>query len=335
MSGPFIDWLTLRQRHPRCDVKPFNDGHVVGLSAEGEILWMADAAKRVEGSFETSVQVRATTSEVSFSGNISRFNRTDNVFGYDWGSSLARVNDLLHDLGIPKFEAGEPMQIGKNYKPEWSGAYATRIDVTRNYGAGSHQDAVHAMLFFGRQSAGVRKAFTRPDGATVEFGAGSKYVYEKIYLKYLEMLRHSGPCDPSLLAYVRDIGMLRHEVSLKTRFLSQRGLRFIGDISMSKLVAAYQEYAAKVLHEKPLVPPFAEIPDPYQGTVLKWKDGYDLSRMAKSTYNRHRRFLRVTYGIDISYPYDERIVRNRIQFVERQIAITPVAAPVDYWKKSA
>ncbi len=103
---------------------------------------------------------------------------------------------------------------------------------------------------------------------------------------------------------------------------------------MAKLDAVYSEYAEKVLHEKPRVPPFSEIPDSYQGTVLKWKEGHDLSRMARSTYNRHRRYLRLNFGIDISYAYDERVARNRLQFVEREIAIAPVDAPDGYWKMS-
>ncbi|PMW84248.1 DNA replication protein, partial [Pseudomonas sp. GW460-E13] len=69
--------------------------------------------KRVEfkGSHETTVNVKCDGHRVEFSGNVSRFCRPDNLFGFDLWECLGRVNSILNAYGLPPFTPGKRIEL--------------------------------------------------------------------------------------------------------------------------------------------------------------------------------------------------------------------------------
>src|SRR5438045_1883846 len=98
--GLFVDWLSLEQVHD-VPMPRINDGRVISIDADGSVSWEVDRAFSVEGSFESKVQVICDGNRVRFSGNIGRFNRTDNLFGFEFPECMRRINHVLQGLGLP------------------------------------------------------------------------------------------------------------------------------------------------------------------------------------------------------------------------------------------
>jgi hypothetical protein len=144
-SAYFVDWISIRQTHD--EPQPIiTDGVVMGVNGEGELDWQTHRAKRIEGSFDTSLSIRSDGHTVTFSGNISRFGEPDNVFGLDLASAIRKLNELVSRLGLSPFTAGRRMIVTKTVHGErtgafgWTGAVITRLDLTQNFMTGSMPD---------------------------------------------------------------------------------------------------------------------------------------------------------------------------------------------------
>lgn len=77
------------------------------------------------------VEVRCDGHQVEFSGNISRYGRQDNLFGFTFADSIERINELLKSLGLPPFTAGKLYKFADSGWT-WTGARVSRIDITCN-----------------------------------------------------------------------------------------------------------------------------------------------------------------------------------------------------------
>lgn len=142
---------------------------------------------------------------------------------------------------------------------------------------------------------------------------------------------------PEILAFVERVGMVRFETTLKSRFLSQNGLRYWGAVDMEKLNRVFNEKAEVIRREKAayesLDQMFEQLPAELLGTALAWKMGKDLPRMMKrATYYRHRRRLIQEFGIDVSQPC--RVVELATRVKVREITDIPMVAPDWYPRNS-
>ena len=94
----FCDWLSIYQNHFRSDLPKIADGVVMCFDKEGVIETATLKKSRIEGSFETAVFVRCDGETVWFDGNVSKWGRSDNVFGYTFLGCLQMA--LLHKSAI-------------------------------------------------------------------------------------------------------------------------------------------------------------------------------------------------------------------------------------------
>jgi II/X family phage/plasmid replication protein len=188
----FCDWLSIYQRHGS-GLPRVADGAVIRIDRHGEVETTTLKKSRIEGSHETSIFVRCDGETVWFDGNVSKFGRPDNVFGYSFQQCLQLVNGQLSRLGLPSFTDGDSYVTNFKGEPRtvWTGAIVTRLDLTQNFSTGSKDDAYQFMRFLNGQQASRLKTGTYGDGETVDFGRGSRYAYLKAYLKGPELRRHS------------------------------------------------------------------------------------------------------------------------------------------------
>lgn len=325
ISPIFIDYVTIRQVHIGGGLPVLNSGYVVRLNSNDEIEFTTDVRFSVEGSYESRVQVRCDGYSVEFDGNISRYGRRDNLFGYDWSTTVTRINSLLSDLGLPPFTSGKVYDF-KDGSLQYSGACVSRIDITCNYSTGS-KEAMQVLLFhMAGQHVGRQKGKLSPDGFTVEYGRGSKYVYGKLYAKYPELEVHRKKKSGShvtdqVIDFCKNEGILREEFSLKSRFLRQNDLAYLGSISQQKLNDIYNKRTQLNRLEAMKYENFSDLPLRLRSTYASWKLGLPIN-LSRTTFYRHRTEL-LSYGVDISIPNNVHYLPERVRTVELKALTAP------------
>lgn len=341
----FVDWLTMRQSH-EFELPVINAGVVCGIDTHGEIEWQTQRASQIQGSFETSIQLRSDGHTVMFSGNVSRFGRTNNLFGFSFSDCLRRVNQVLERFGLPPFSAGQKFYRNVRHSdgsftvsPAWTGATLSRIDLTANYETGSLANARAYLEWLSTQQGNARlKVGTRLDGETVDWGRGSRRIYSKIYIKSAELRKHAAPGDlvfnddetqdtdlARLVRHCENVGLVRFEVTAKATQLIAMGCNYLGGFDMHKIVELFTDRAAVLTRADHAHDDFETLPNAFRRTARDYLAGDDLERhLSISTFRRHRLAL-LPYGIDIS------VRRNVINFLPRVRVIELKAAPVPVW----
>jgi hypothetical protein len=307
--GVFVDFLNMTQTHD-CNLPVLNDGHVIAIGQDGEVEYETHRSLDTEGSFATSLRIRCDGQRVDVSGNIGRFNRPDNVFGLNYEACVDKWNTVISGLGLPPFTRGIPMirrrGNDENRMVEFTGAINTRIDLTKNFSLGSPEALRLYMAHLGRQQLSRTKSGTRVRDESITWGEGSRYVYEILYEKARELSRHNRPISEHvtrLIEWCDREGIARYEVKLKTRFLSQQLLRFLGETNHARLCEVFAMRQEKLFGGDIPWDSINDIPKPYRFTVKDWRDGVDLeASMSRRTFYRHRSEILKSYGIDISTP---------------------------------
>lgn len=340
LSPVFIDWITVHQFHPQGGIKRVNDGRVFAVDEDGVVEWEVERDFQFEGSHDSRVKIQCDGWTVRLSGNVGRFDRRDNIFGFALDEVMGKGNRILARFELPPFEKGEPfLRYGSRFS-EFTGAYFTRLDLTANFSVGCAANVAPFMQHLAAQSVARVRTGVFPDGYTVDYGRGSKYCYAKAYAKHNQLTsrqQKKRPPLPEIVAFVDRVGMVRFEVTLKSRFLTQNALRYWGAIDMGKLSQVFSSKAEVIRREKAayesLDQMFEQLPAELLGTALAWKMGKDLPRMMKrATYYRHRRRLVREFGIDISQPC--RVVELATRIKIREITVMPMVAPDWYWDRT-
>lgn len=325
----FIDWLSLRQTHDH-DLPEINAGVVCGMDVHGEIVWRTTRPSVIEGSHETSVQIRCDGQTVFFSGNVSRFGRSNNLFGFDLAACLRRVNAILARLGLPAFTIGRQFyrhaktDAGIELRKAWTGCQVTRIDLTANFETGSLDNARAYLEWLATQQASSRiKVGTHGDGETIDWGRGSRRVYSKTYLKSAELRKHDGPAD--LIDYCEAVGLVRFEVTVKATQLHAMGCNYLGGLDMTQLELLFEDRRKVLTRAEHTHDDLEHLPNALRRTARDYLAGDDLkSRMSERTFIRHRSGL-LPYGLDIA------VKRNVINFKPRVRVIEVRAASAPTW----
>jgi hypothetical protein len=338
----FCDWLSMYQRHPEGGLPVIADGAVVHIDADGVTDYMTLKRWQVEGSYKTGVMVRCDGETVWFDGNVSKYGRPDNVFGYSFSECLLRVNAVLVGLDLPPFTAGESFVTNYKGSPRtvWTGAMVTRIDVTQNFSVGSKEDAYHFMRWLAGQQASRLKTGTHGEGETVHFGQGSRRVYAKAYLKGPELRRHGKrasldfACETDggveyleqLADWCDRVGLVRFEATLKSTKLHDMGCHYLGGFDMALVEREFLQYQSVLTRASAEIDELADLPKSLLSTYRMWQAGDDIvSKMSRRTFYRHRRDL-LPYGVDIA------VKSNVAQMVPRTrvVRLGPVAIPDFY-----
>lgn len=342
--GVFCDWVSIYQTHVQT-LPVLADGCFVKYDADGVHEFTTLRKLRVEGSHESSIFIRCDGNTVWFEGNVSKFGRQDNVFGYTFDQCIERINALLGTFGLPPFTAGERMEVVNRRgddcaKRIWTGARITRIDVTENFAAGSKENAYQFMRFLASQQASRLKTGTFGEGETVDFGRNSKYVYSKAYLKGPELFKHAKKLkDPDnsrqraydpylepLAAWCVSIGLVRFESTYKARFLTQKNLHFLGGFDMNVLLVDFTERKSVFTRSECDVDELTDLEPKTLAMYRMWQAGDDItSKCSRATFYRHRSKL-LPYGIDIATK--SNVVK--FQPKTRVITLGPVSPPEFY-----
>lgn len=345
----FVDWLTISQDHhapagwnPERDgawsLPLVDSGVVMCADSDGELVWKTVRGVQHQGSFETSLQLRCDGHRVTFSGNVSRFGRPDNLFGFGFFECLQRINAVLAEYGLPAFTGGTRRELLKRggVVGVWSGARVSRIDVTANYLAGSEANAHAVLQYLGSQHAGRKSGQVQGSGETVDFGRGSRRQYWKAYIKGLELVKHAkkrgAEVDPQVLEYCQSNGLVRFEGTIKSNALSDLGCAFLGDYesgwAMGQLIQLFKEHSEVLNRCEKSTDDLDELPRHLRATARDYLAGMDCTvSMSRPTFYRHRREL-LAFGLDIS-------VRNVRPFQPRVQVVELVRAQVPNWYQLA
>lgn len=256
----FFDWLSIKETHilPSGRTLPLVcklfSSH---LDYETGEEFETKSRSRFEGSFATSISIRCDGHTVEMSGNPSRFNRLDNLFGLsNLDDCIAVYNEILAGLGLPPFTASTshhavdvrrlPLYALSVDVPQESdyiyheGAIIQEIHVTRNYqvGQGNESKFYRAMGAF---KHGRRLPKLYPHGVT--WGEGSRRLYFGFYSKGAEFdlprvksrlatLLRDGKIKQDELDYYEQVkrfaiesGVVRLEYKLKNNWLRDKDLR--------------------------------------------------------------------------------------------------------------
>jgi len=147
----------------------------------------------------------------------------------------------------------------------------------------------------------------------------------KAYIKHLEMLHHGAEKDEFAVNWCKEQGVLRMEIELKKRLLSELELNDIGNITDDKLVALFEEqtgvFRSVDRTDEPDI--LDALPSRYRMTAAAWLAGQDVScLMSRATMFRHAAVLR-DYGIDIMHARNIEKFPVKVRVIDLQPLVVP------------
>lgn len=329
---PFCDWLTIEQVHPGKKLPVIRDGVIVRINEHGERVRERGLRSELQGSYDTRVWVGCDGAKVTIEGNVGRFGRPDNVFGYCVEQCIELASDIVQALGLPRFERytlpfsmlGNARDVDEMY----SNPEIKRVDLTCNYLISADQkkrflQTLSGWRFYRQQHD--TQSYTHG----VTFNEGSERWYAKFYDKTYE----SGikPDETGLGFYGR------FEVSLKYKWLKEHGLNYLhqwqGTETMSNVVdiTAFAKFEQQLhrcqLADTESVDSFVEaVPSRLRAYVRNFLDGHDMKQaLPGSTYFRVRKRL-LEFGIDISTPMSV----DRMPVPMTVVKIVSAEAPAEF-----
>lgn len=332
----FCDWLSIYEEHPSGGLPRINDGCIWAVSPEGEILWTTERKFEHVGSYDTMIRIKCDGYRVTLDGNVGRYNRSDNVFGYTVSQCIGLANVLLASFGIPSFTSPQfNPNLTRRPGERIGGASITRVDLTCNYSAGSPKKAVRVLHFLAGQDTG-RRASVKDYGANgCTWNEGSKYWYLKAYNKAESLGEYA---SDQLRQLVNESGVVRLEVSLKSRYLKQKALYNIhdwamkeGNMTMDNVV--FNRFSEVLTRGAATRSEIEDIPKRLGHIAVAWRSGVDIMgdpQYAVSTKRRWRHDL-LAYGIDIKQPSKVTRLPIRLEVIQ----LVQLEAPAWYWNQAA
>ena len=358
----FIDWLDVYQDHDG-EIAPREGAYFEMDAISGEYRGMKQPAVLHAGSHSTTIQIIVSGSRVRVSGNPSKFNRIDNLFGHSSiDAAVAIFNQVLLTIGYPPFTKCRKRSQIETSKGKFvaraDGATITRIDITENraLGKGNQNDYLRAV-----STQPLRRSIPQlyTNGKTVDWKStkgNARMVYACIYDKAHEIDLHQLPkikrksgedsTDYKYLSHIRDYcleqGVVRFEQKLKSEFLRKNNLCFWGFFNESDLQTIHNEFMSideKLQVSAMTIEGISErlfrlgIVDSTRAAnssalyAIQWMSGqrFDLN---KSQVKIHRARLR-KIGIDIGRPCD--ISRHSPVYIRKSQDIKVSSLPVPDW----
>ncbi len=247
----FYDWLKVYQDFDEA-LPLIGDRACIHIDTEtGEQLKVSQPKIQHEGSYSTTLSIAISDNRLTVTGNPSRINRLDNLFGYTrLFDCLAVYNTILRDYDLPPFTPctrtyHRQSEDGKRVQTYSDGAHITELHITTNQavGQGNEDDYLKALA-----TQPYRYAIPRllTNGKTVDWlpKSGSKplRIYPSVYNKAHEMGLHllprlkkregRGSATYQYADQVKDYcqrqGVIRYELKLKSQFLREQRCRYYG-----------------------------------------------------------------------------------------------------------
>lgn len=330
----FIDKLNMHQDHNE-ELPVVASQHVLRVDAQTNEL-LSDSPKSLihEGSYSSVLTVRCNGTRVSVTGNPSRWNRADNLFGFTSIKDCVEVyNSVLISHGLPSFTPAKQVVYrqtadGKKAELVTDGAVFTHFDITRNLavGAGSEHAFLRGLstLTIGKS----REPYLYANNQTVDWYKGSTVRYTKAYVKAHDLIKHQNKrlkeaseqekkYYQSLIDYCNDIGLVREEHSFKSPFLKRKKLNIYGRVELSDLEKhtnelgdamkrleviddRYEDISEQLLNAK--VVKSRQSANATQSVAMQWLLGHKIDKTKSQYYEHRKRLLQI--GIDIALPHD-------------------------------
>lgn len=333
----FVDWLSVGQFHGGGLRDFVGSLSFKGLGEDGEMgLDVCESAgpRAVRGSYDSSLQVKSHGGWIRVSGNPSRWSRPDNLFGFDLDECMGIVNAVLVGLSLPRFTRGSELQpttdeIEKGLPGRWTGAAFSRVDLTENFVTGSELAARLAIRSYQSRAAAYLKKSTYGEETAMWHNTRRSV---KAYRKGPDMVVH---CPQSeWIKWANDHGVVRHEVEVKSRYLSGTNLRYWGNLNMATLHKLFEHETAVLRRPDASLDPLALEACPSRSRVAyaAWLRGEDVrSLVSRATYYRHRKTLMELASVDIAEPRRMADVVSIVRVIELQQA----EPPAGYWQVAA
>jgi len=312
-GAAFVDWVTVSQHHPAGGLPVVTGGCVVHFDASGLPRFERNCAASLPGSFATSVRVGCDGFRVSLSGNVGRFGRQDNLFNHGWQGTLDACNRILALCSLPPFTASCVLPSGESRR----GAVVSRLDVTVNFASGSESHARAVVRWLASRSVARMKRGHAGDASV--WWSNTRHML-KAYVKHLELIAHGAAADSPTVSWCRERGVVRVEVELKKRLLSELGLNDVGAISDARLAEIFAEQTAllRSVDCSEDVDLLDAIPQRSRAYAAAWLGGQDVRALcSRATLFRHARVLR-GFGLDILEPRSLEVFPVRVRVVDLQ-----------------
>jgi len=355
----FIDKLNMHQDHT-LQLPVVASERVIRVDAQTLEL-LSDSPKSLihEGSFSSVVTVRSNGSRVSVTGNPSRWNRADNLFGFtDISDCVAVYNNILLSHNLPPFTKATHVFYrqspdGKKAEQVSDGAIFTHFDITRNLSVGPGSE--HAFLR-GLSTLTIGKSkepYLYANNMTVDWYKGSTVRYTKAYVKSHDLLKHrlkrlkeatdsEKAYYDSLIDYCHQYGLVREEHSFKSPFLKKKKLNIYGRVEITDLEKYVNELGDAMKRLEVIDTKYEDISEQLlnsgvvntiqaanatQSVAMQWLLGHKIDK-SKSQYYVHRKRL-LEIGIDIALPIDTSKQISQIRS-SHSIEVKPLVPPAWY-----
>jgi len=336
--------------------------------ATGEKVSDSISSLSHEASFKSSLQIRCTGHSVTVDGNPSRFNRSDNLFGFTTIEQCVQVyNQVLAGYGLPPFTPCTTVFHSQSPENERSrlitdGAIIQHLDWTRNHMVGQGREHSYLRALSSLTIGRGLEPYLYSNGATVEWkssrsrlkGKGSGYRYDKVYIKAGDLksyrkdrLKNASAEEviyyDQLIEYCQDVGIVREEQSKKSPFLKKHNLAYYGlcneldylphlmDIETAQKRLEVTNMTYETIADQLIdkgVCKSRQSANATESYALKWLHGMHLDK-SKSQYFQHRSRL-LQLGMDISIQHD--ITRPRLQVRSSDVIDLRLATRPDWYR---
>lgn len=337
-----IDFISARIKLPRPLPVPVNGGLFVRFDEHGEVERTTALRKRVVGSHETALQIRAPgVHELEVTGNPVKFVQGHNLWGTScpvtalW-AAMVRL-EALGALPVPLRALG---LLGPSTLAE--SAEFSRVDCTAMLLADRWFDVetvLRSLRVAGRLrdrgASGLPYPWPESQGGGVTFGGrpgqSARHRQLVFYAKGKEVKVHPLPeCigdDPQLNEWLARC--LRCEVRLGTNYLRKRGLRAPAMWTDERAGMEWTEMMERMdmnsSDERPDA--LAQLPAHLQVAYAAWLGGADLKSMfPRNTYYRKRAGILKVLSVDIAIPRASEPSAEIVPF-RRVIELRPAGRP--------
>lgn len=357
----FIDWLTVYQNHPAGDLPIVSSSVNLKIDPDtGELIKKFTNLKPLSGSYSSTINVRCDGSTVHITGNPSRWNRMDNLFGFKTFDECIRVfNLILADVGLPPLTKNTGLRVlqgrdGSSVTYVPNGAVFTRVDWTINLCVGPGNEKPFIRGFSSQKMGKGIDPVLFPNGQTVKWPATDWLL--KLYNKGFEIAKTLKSLIRSknksitkehityltrLITFCENHGIVRFEKQFNNGLLRKNNLNLYGIITENDFKKHLTEIENKLERLEMSTSDYSRISEQLlkvgavqterqanstDGVAFQWLHGHPIN-LKKSQLSVHKRRLKLI-GIDISIPFD---ASKRMPQIKNERVISVKTAVPPHW----
>lgn len=368
MSYSFYDWMKVSQVFHGVDIPQLGDIVIETWNTlTGEQVSTKQPFYHYKGSYSSQITIQIRGNEVIFDGNISRLNRTDNLYGFtSIDQAMIAINSVMAEHGLPLFTKSTRSTLAQSSDGEQcfiaDGARFQRLDVTTNISVGKGN--INAYLkMLATQKVGHYLPHLWDDEKSVTWQSrikgATRLLFHKAYDKAHDLLIHTLPkikrsCGEdskeyqyilNLIKYCEEQGIVRLEQEFKNEFLKRHCLHYWGLFDEADIMKIHEKFIQMDEAVKVTAVDLESISEALVRVgacnsirsanitaihAINWKEGRVFNG-SDISYKRHRARLR-KIGLDIAIPYKNNR-HNVITFVreKRQVTVNKNLTPPNWY----